>query len=152
MLKISKNASLTVSIILTLVFFAILIGAAFIMPGFVRIIGGAALRPLEQGDVVLILVVGYIVLGFAMLADYLLLRLLLRVRGGEVFTDRSVALIRGVSWCAFVIAICFLLMSRYYLVAHVLAFTAALLGVSLRVVKNVIEQATAIKAENDLTV
>ena len=36
--------------------------------------------------------------------------------------------------------------------ALALAFTAALLGLCLRVVKNVIEEATAIKAENDLTV
>ena len=43
-------------------------------------------------------------------------------------------------------------MTWYYLVALVLAFTAALLGLCLRVVKNVIEEATAIKSENDLTV
>lgn len=150
--KISKSASLSVSIVLTVVFFLVLTAAAIVFPGFLKLIGNAALRPIEPRDRVLILAAGYLVLALAMLADWLLLRLLLRVRAGEVFTARSVALIRGVSWCAFAIALCFLLMSWYYLVSLVLSFTAALLGVSLRVVKNVIEEATAIKAENDLTV
>ena len=74
------------------------------------------------------------------------------MRVGSVFTARAVSYIRSVSWCAFVIALIFLGMTWYYLVALVLAFTAALLGLCLRVVKNVIEEATVIKSENDLTV
>ena len=101
---------------------------------------------------VLITAVGYCVVLFAMLADYLLFRLLLLVRAGEVFTARAVSLIRGVSWCAIAISLLFLLATPYFLIALALAFTAALLGLCLRVVKNVIEEATAIKAENDLTV
>ena len=38
------------------------------------------------------------------------------------------------------------------IIGFVLAFVAILLGLCLRVVKNVIEEATEIKAENDLTV
>ena len=121
MLRISKNASVTISLILT-------------------------------GDAVLITAVGYCVLALAMLADVLLFRLLLLVRAGEVFTSRSIALIRGVSWCAIGVSLLFLVVSIYYLIALALAFTAVLLGLCLRVVKNVIEEATAIKAENDLTV
>ena len=104
------------------------------------------------GDAALITAAGYCVLALAMLADILLFWLLLLVRAGEVFTARSVALIRGVSWCAIGVSLLFLLMARYYLIALALAFTAVLLGLCLRVVKNVIEEATAIKAENDLTV
>ena len=152
MLRISKNASVTISLILTGVFFAVLIFCLFIMPGFVRLIKPAAQRTILTGDAVLITAVGYCVLALAMLADVLLFRLLLLVRAGEVFTARSVALIRGVSWCAIGVSLLFLLMARYYLIALALAFTAVLLGLCLRVVKNVIEEATAIKAENDLTV
>ena len=152
MLRISKNASVTVSLILTGVFFAVLIFCLFIMPGFVRMILPASPRTIMTGDAVLITAAGYCVLALAMLADVLLFRLLLLVRAGEVFTARSVALIRGVSWCAIGVSLLFLLMARYYLIALALAFTAVLLGLCLRVVKNVIEEATAIKAENDLTV
>ena len=95
---------------------------------------------------------GYLILFFALLAALTLIRLLLLVRVGSVFTAKAVSCIRGVSWCACAIALVFLGMTWYYLVALVLAFTAALLGLCLRVVKNVIEEATAIKSENDLTV
>ncbi|MBQ3481684.1 MAG: DUF2975 domain-containing protein [Oscillospiraceae bacterium] len=152
MFRIRKNASVMISLILTGVFFAVLILCLFIMPGFVRLILPVSRRTIMTGDAVLITAVGYCVLALAMLADVLLFRLLLVVRAGEVFTSRSVALIRGVSWCAIVISLLFLIAARYFLIALAIAFTAVLLGLCLRVVKNVIEEATAIKAENDLTV
>lgn len=152
MLRISKSASVTVSILLTALFCAVLLAAAFILPGFVRLIAPAAMRPLGLRDGMLVLVSGYLILLFALLAAVMLIRLLLLVRSGSVFTAKAVSCIRGVSWCAFAIALVFLGMTWYYLVALVLAFTAALLGLCLRVVKNVIEEATAIKSENDLTV
>ena len=139
MLRISKNASVTVSIVLTALFCAVLLASAFVLPDFVRLIASAALS-------------GYLILFFALLAAFALIRLLFLVRVGSVFTARAVSYIRSVSWCAFVIALIFLGMTWYYLVALVLAFTAALLGLCLRVVKNVIEEATVIKSENDLTV
>ena len=152
MLRISKSLSLTISIVLTALFFVVLMIAAFVLPRFVQLIAPAAARPLGLRDGVLILIAGYLILALALLADVLLARLLLRVRAGEVFTAKSVALIRGVSWCAIGVSLLFLLTARYFLIALALAFTAMLLGLCLRVVKNVIEEATAIKAENDLTV
>ena len=152
MLRISKDASVTISLILTGVFFVVLIICLFIMPGFVRLILPVSPREITAGISVLITAAGYCVLALAMLADYLLFRLLLLVRAGAVFTARSVALIRGVSWCAIAVSLLFLLMARFFLIALALAFTAVLLGLCLRVVKNVVEEATAIKAENDLTV
>ena len=81
-----------------------------------------------------------------------LLFLLFRVRNGLVFTPISVSLIRFVSWgCIFISASCFAV--QYFLhMSYAIAFAALLLGLCLRVVKNVIEEATAIKSENDLTV
>ena len=152
MLKISKTASVTLSLILTAVFFAVLIFCLFIMPGFVRLILPVSPRTILSGDAALILITGYCVLLLAMLADYLLFRLLLLVRAGGVFSARSVALIRSVSWCAIAVSLLFLLMARYFPISLAIAFAAVLIGLCLRVVKNVIEEATAIKAENDLTV
>lgn len=152
MLRISKNASLVVSLLLTILFFIVLLLAMVVLPHFVQLISPVALRPLAMRDGVLIMAAGYLILVLAALADALLFRLLLLIRRGEVFTARSVALIRGVSWCAVAVSLVFLWMTWYYSVALVLSFTAVLLGLCLRVVKNVIEEATAIKAENDLTV
>ena len=150
--RIPKDVSVAISLILTGVFLAVLIFCLFIMPGFVRLILPVSPRTIMTGDAVLITAVGYCILLLAMLADILLFRILLLVRAGEVFSSRSVALIRGVSWCAIGVSLLFLLTARYFLIALALAFTAMLLGLCLRVVKNVIEEATAIKAENDLTV
>ena len=130
MFRISKNASVSVSLVLTGLFFAVLIACLFIMPGFIRLILPLSPRAVMTGDAVLITAVGYCVVLFAI----------------------AVSLIRGVSWCAIAISLLFLLATPYYLIALALTFTAALLGLCLRVVKNVIEEATAIKAENDLTV
>ena len=59
MLRISKNASVTVSIVLTALFCAVLLASAFILPDFVQLIASAALRPLALRDGIVILVSGY---------------------------------------------------------------------------------------------
>lgn len=69
-----------------------------------------------------------------------------------MFTPASVALIRGVSWCCFLLCLVFGVLGKYFLLAYVVALAAVFLGLCLRVVKNVIEEATEIKMENDLTV
>ena len=53
---------------------------------------------------------------------------------------------------AFAIGVLFVVLGYYFKLAVVVAVAAIFLGLCLRVVKNVIEKATEIKAENDLTV
>ena len=89
MLRISKNASVTVSIVLTALFCAVLLASAFVLPDFVRLIASAALRPLALRDGIVILVSGYLILFFALLAAFALIRLLFLVRVGSVFTARA---------------------------------------------------------------
>jgi hypothetical protein len=86
------------------------------------------------------------------LADCLLLRLLLRVKKGLVFTETSVALIRGISWCCILLCIFFGILGLYFQLSYIVAVLGVFLGVCLRVCKNAFEEATAIKNENDLTV
>jgi len=157
MMKISSKASVILSLILSVVFFVAIIFGAFIMPFFVDMLVGTpqeiALRPffIAEGET-FILIVAYLVLAVAMLADVLLFLLLMRVRSELVFTEKSVSLIRGVSWCAFAIGILFMALTYYFKLALIVAVAAVFLSLCLRVVKNVIEKATEIKCENDLTV
>ncbi len=157
MMKISSKASTNLSIALSVVFFAAIIFGAFLMPYFVNMLVGTpeeiAQRPffVAEGESI-ILAVAYAVLAVAALADVLLFVLLLRVRSEQVFTDKSVALIRGISWCAVVIGVLFFGLGYYFKLAIVVGVAAVFLGLCLRVVKNVIETATEIKCENDLTV
>lgn len=157
MMKISSKASTNLSIALSVVFFAAIVFGAFLMPYFVNMLVGTpeeiAQRPffVAEGKNI-ILGVAYGVLVFATLADVLLFVLLLRVRSEQVFTEKSVALIRGISWCAVAIGVLFFVLGYYFKLAIVVGVAAVFLGLCLRVVKNVIETATEIKCENDLTV
>lgn len=157
MLKIPSKISLGLSITLAILFFVGCIAGAFIMPSLAEMlinvtdnIGSRA--EITQGGRVAVLIMAYAVLAVFVLADVLLFSLLMRVRSGLIFTDISVSLIRGVSWCLFLLCAIFCGLGIYFQLAFIVAFAAVFLGLCLRVVKNVIEQATEIKSENDLTV
>ena len=100
----------------------------------------------------LCLICAYCIVLTMLLADVLVFRLLLLVRKAEVFTDRAVSLIRGVSWCCLSLCIPFGCLGIYFQLAWIVCLLAVFLGICLRVCKNAFEEATRIKQENDLTV
>lgn len=144
MTEISSKASTILSLILSVVFFIAIIFGAIIMPRFVQLVMGSA-EPR-------VLILGYLVLLTALVADILMFFLLLRVKNELVFTSKSVSIIRAVSYCAFVIGVLFIALGYFFKIAFVVSVAAIFLGLCLRVVKNVIEKACEIKEENDLTV
>ncbi len=79
-------------------------------------------------------------------------KLLTNIRIEDVFTDENVGLLRRISWCCFLAALITLVSARFYLVFGLISIAAAFMGLILRVVKNVIQQAVIIKAENELTI
>lgn len=155
MLKIPKKTSVIISLVLTVVFFIGCIASAVFMPLILSLIvlSYESVLFLSAAESILFEALAYAVITVAAIAAILLFFLLIRVYHGEVFTSKSVSLIRGVSWCCFLIAAVFFVFTYFFILgASALAFVAILLGLCLRVVKNVIEEATEIKAENDLTV
>lgn len=157
MFKISNKTSINISLAVAGVFMAACVVAAFIMPPLVEMLINLPDNIGNRGDITpfgrgLVLVMAYLMLAILILADALMIMLLVRVRKGLVFTQRSIALIRGISWCCFMICAVFAVLGIYFQLSFILAFFAIFLGISLRVVKNVIEEATEIKSENDLTV
>lgn len=164
MLRISRQTSLILSMAMTALFGAAVSAFAFILPYVVD--RTLVLLPevnisYEMTDARHALLLGcvYLMLALALAADGMLFAMLTRIRRGAVFTAMTVALIRGVSWCCLLFAAvtfgvgwCFspILLGGYVFTA--VAMVALLAGLCLRVVKNVIEEATAIKSENDLTV
>lgn len=147
--KISRQSSVHLSMALSALFLLSLAACAVALPFLRDRLSGSVLEPLWP----YLLITLYAMLIVAAIADVLLLRLLLRVKRRLVFTPESVSLIRAVSWCCFALA-ALSAQAGFWLsfLLFALALAAALLGLCLRVVKNVIEEATAIKAENDLTV
>lgn len=157
MLKIPSKISITISIAASMAFFVLCIALAFCMPGFaslmIQAVNDIGISSVEGAEEYVVIGLAYVALVFITIIDILLFMLLLRVREGKVFTAESVSLIRSISWGCYIVAgvFCGLALS-FSFVGLMVAFVAAFLGLCLRVVKNVIEEATEIKAENDMTV
>jgi hypothetical protein len=157
MLKISKNLSTTLSLALAVFFFVCCTAGLFILPVLTEMLINLPDNIGNRGDIsplgrTLSLVCAYCIVLDMMLADGLLFCLLLNVRKGDVFTDRSVSLIRGVSWCCLALCVPFGFLGLYFQLSWIVCFLAVFLGLCLRVCKNAFEVATQIKQENDLTV
>ena len=157
MLKISKNSSTILSLALAVFFFICCVVGLFILPGLTETLiqmhdGLEGRTAIPQLGRTLSLFCAYVIVLDMMLADFLLFFLLLRVRKGEVFTEESVSLLRGVSWCCLGLCVPFGVLGIYFRLALIVCFMAIFLGICLRVCKNAIEIATEIKQENDLTI
>ena len=157
MLKIPKTLSTTLSLALAVFFFICCVAGLFVLPTLTDLLINTPdnighRENISQLGRILSHVSAYCIVLDMMLADALLFCLLLRVRKGEVFTQRSVSLIRGVSWCCLGLCIPFGFLGIYFQLSWIVCLMAMFLGLCLRVCKNAIEEATQIKEENDLTV
>ena len=157
MFKIPAKLSVGLSFVIALAFIIVLITGAIMLPELINILISfleekGIMNQISNFDRGLILTISYLMVILAFLADIFLIFLLKRVNGGKVFTAQSVSLIRGVSWCVLIIGVFFALLGYYLQTMLIVAFAMLFLGLCLRVVKNVIEEATDIKSENDLTV
>ncbi len=157
MLKIPKTVSVYLSLVISVLFFVICIGGFFVLPTLTDVllslpdsIGNR--ETVSAAGRAVVLALAYGILLIFLTADCLLFVLLLRVKNGKVFTDATVSIIRGVSWCCLLLCPLFATLGLYFQLSWLLAFLCVFLGLCLRVVKNVIEEATQIKNENDLTV
>ncbi len=152
MFKIPSKASVTISIILSVIFFAVLIAGAGIMPWLANIFCIMSVKAYTKVTVAFVMVLGYLIIFFMAVADALVYRLLKYVKSGNVFTDQSVSCIRGISWCALILCIVFGVLGVFFYLSFFVSFACLFFGLCLRVVKNVMEEATAIKNENDFTI
>ena len=155
--KISKNYSTILSLVLSVLFFICCIAGLFVLPTLTEMLINLPDNIGTRGEIsqfgrVFALCCAYCIVLDAMLADILVFSLILLVRKGQVFTDRAVALIRGISWCSMGLCVPFGFLGIYFQLSWIVCFAALFLGICLRVCKNSFEEATAIKQENDLTV
>ncbi|MBR4048970.1 MAG: DUF2975 domain-containing protein [Clostridia bacterium] len=153
MLRISKRQSVNLSLAISVIFFVLCIAGAFALPFVLRLyVEMRNMSHISTDEFVYILVVAYLILAVFVLADVLLFKLLQRVKYGAVFTPKSVALIRGVSWCCLAASLLFCCVGIFFYICFAIGLAGIFLGLCLRVTKNVIAEATEIKSENDLTV
>ena len=156
MFRISRKTSVMLSTALSVVLFVGCLVCAFMLPTIVDLMieprDAVSATAVSATGKIVILALSYTALAVVICADVLMFLLLKNVRQSKVFTQPSVFLVRGVSWCCLLLSALFICLGFYFTLAFYVAFFIAFLALCLRVVKNVLEDATAIKSENDLTV
>ncbi len=108
--------------------------------------------PLRAWEHTGILIDAYAILAVAFAAVALLIVLLRSTLSERVFSEGALRTLNALSICCFVEGALFAYVAIYFHAVLCLTLAAFFLGVSLRVVRNVIAEAMRYKEENDLTV
>ena len=146
----NHNKSTALSLICTRIIFAAVCIAALFVPRITDFfIYRGTVEPHGRTAVISSI---YVCLIIGAIVMYFLDRLLANIKRGEIFIPGNVSLLRRISWACFIICIPCLVITLYCKIFFFIVLAAGFLGLVLRVVKNVIEQAVAIKEENDYTV
>lgn len=139
-----KSTKLTLFITYAFCFLliAIMIG---IIPGITWIMGTAQFAKT-------CIIAFYVCCPAAWTALFCIIKLLKNILKDEIFSQKSVKLLRILAWCcAYVSAVCFVVMFIFRLF-FIFFLGAGLMTLILRVLKNVFARATEIKEENELTI
>ena len=146
----TKDYSIRLSVFFTRLFLVLLAAGLFLAPQVVGwFIESAGGRPVYT---VRICAAFYCCAGPAAVLLLSLDRLLAGISLGEVFTAGNIALLRRCSWSCMIVAAISLLYTAPLFYFLLVAAAAAFIGLILRVIKNVFQQALALKEENDYTI
>lgn len=146
-----KYKSNVVSIIATFLFAALVITACCLLPLFVKMYLGDAYGT-AGGIRTALFVCLYVSGASSLVISYLLLRVLFNIRKNVVFDKKNVRYARYISWCCFVECAAFFALGFFIPFSFAVSFAMAFIGLIVRVAKNLLNEATDIKEENDLTV
>ena len=148
----SRDKSVVLSRIFVVVFAILLatadIGAYWLVSGFMEI--SYTLGGLKDGYFLLATVYSCSIFACILLVN--LWKLLTNIQRGMHFETSSVRYLRISSWCcAGVCAIC-LLSTLYYVPLILVSIASGFMALIIRIIKNIFEQAIAMKTELDYTV
>ncbi len=157
MLKINRKISVYISIVLTAIMFACAVALAFYMPTFLEHLlslleKSGAFSGLAPFQMTVLYVALYAEIALMMIGLGMLFALLLLVQKKMVFTPTAVELIRYISWCLILMGVIMASLTFFSLLALFIGAAVFFVGLTIRVVKNVIESAVYLKEENDLTI
>lgn len=146
----TKPKSIYLSSILIKLFMLVLVISIFTLPFIVSWYIDIANK--EQIIYWPLLITLYASLVPASIALFCLNRLLENAKKDLVFVTNNVKSMRILSWCCFAVTIIFSVFGFYYILSLLISIMAALVGLMFRILKNIFEQAIAIKEENDFTI
>ena len=144
--------SVQLSLICTKIVILLIIACAILLPKILDRYIDFALIPIEISNLYPLMAILYLCCIPAMIALVCLHILLSNIKKEKVFYMGNVKLLRLISWCCFATALILIFAVKYYLLLGLVGITFGFIGLILRVVKNVIEEAVRIKAENELTI
>lgn len=148
----NSNKSLQLSCICTKLVIVLVIVCAVTLPYLMDIYQSFSKYYITGIDMKPFMFILYLCCIPALIALFNLDKLLINIKKEEVFIDKNVTYLRAISWCCFGVATLVAIAGYYYIIFYFVAVVAAFIGLILRIVKNVIEQAVLIKAENDFTI
>lgn len=147
----SKKSTI-LSLVCTRIVMVLMVICAVLLPKLMRFYSEHSGVGLDQVAFITLMVVLYACCIPGGVTLVCLDRLLSAIHRGDVFVPKNVFYLRTISWCCFGAAVLLAVAGRYYLLFLAVAVIAAFIGLILRVVKNVIEEAIVIKTENDFTI
>ena len=150
MLKVSKMFSSKLTLVLCYIMLIFMSALTAALPWVWEFMLYIFARGSEHYTISLCMLYPAAVLGI--ITCVLMVRLMHDVRRDDVFTAKTVSTIRGISWCCILVTPIFFALGFFFYIFFAVSFLTAFLGLMVRVVKNVIEAATELKAENDLTI
>ena len=145
MFRIPKRISIIITQIFTGVIFILLVSGAILLP---RIIA----RYFAAVHVLPCFIIFYAVIAVAFVLLFVLHIFLNNIRREEIFIDQNVLYLRIISWLCVLECLIFLALAYYFFISFLLSFACLFLTAIIRVIKNVMEDATALKNENDYTI
>ena len=89
---------------------------------------------------------------FAGVALYSLIKLLFNIKANNTFISQNVKYLRIVSWCCIAVSVITFIGGLFYIPFFFIAAAAGFVGMLLRVLKNVMQSAVELKAEQELTI
>ena len=145
-----SKKSVFLSTILTDFFGLFVIVSCFVFPSFLRWYLGYTARAFKRASIVLYTY--YPCVPFVLCALVILHILLCNIKKGKIFVLTNVKLMRAISWCCFAVAAVTLIGGYFYLPFLLVAVIMTLVGLIIRVIKNIFCKAIELKDENDMTI
>lgn len=147
----SGKKSISLSKFCVIIFAAMLAGTALSAPWLVRWLTDFSRADLAAKEVFFLSTIYSGSIPAALLL-FCLYRLLHHIEIEQVFITANVEYLRRISWSCFAGAFISLASTSYYFPWIFVAVAAAFMGLIVRVVKNVVEQAVELKKESELTI
>lgn len=149
----NKDKSTFLSSVLVKIVYVLIAVCCVFAPFMVKYYDDNIIAPQNMQSVfVPLLITLYTAVPPAVIALVCLDKLLGNIKKNQPFVGANVKYLRVISYCCFAESLVFLYFSILKPFAFVIVFVAAFIGLILRVVKNVFEQAVAMREENDFTI